>query len=539
MEPTPAQNPPPARAAWVRPAPHEWLLAAIGFGLLLAYYWLLDDAFIYYRYVDNYVFLHLGLVYNYGEYVEGYTSPLWLILLITLRTFHLAYPAIVIGTGFATYAAFCYALVVLNRALASPQCVLNLPLAFFATNYAVLCYFSSGLETPLVQLMAVLFAIAALRPAARGLHPVIALAPLLRYELVLPLLLLIVWIWAHNRRAPWRLLFVALLANGGWLLFRVWYYASLFPNVYYLKSGTDFAQGWIYFLNAVQPYHYLPITALMLLLALITRQHLSYRLFLLLMAFPVAFYVIKIGGDARHYRYLAFPLILLACSWAGLPEHALAMWSHPDRFRIAPWLAALVAIGLYTCYPPQLSGHPLVRHTVHVETDTKIADAFGHRWNYRLSQAFWGETARPENLMALREERPDWYYDKVHEEGWCVEAYVKNTHRIIHLLGLTDPYLARVPMFTDRPGHKYGLMPLALDLVRLQYHAAIVGPGFFERVANTPGCPKWVLDNLDTLNIIEARTYNEHNLFDNLHLALTPTQPILYESDPVSIAPEP
>jgi arabinofuranosyltransferase len=42
--------------------------------------WLADDSFISFRYAWNLVHGH-GLVYNAGEYVEGYTNLLWTILM--------------------------------------------------------------------------------------------------------------------------------------------------------------------------------------------------------------------------------------------------------------------------------------------------------------------------------------------------------------------------------------------------------------------------------------------------------------------------
>ena len=75
----------PAHGWLPRPSPIEWLCLAAGLALTLHYAWVLDDAYVYFRYVDNLLFLDRGLVYNPGEYVEGYSSPLWLLLLAALR----------------------------------------------------------------------------------------------------------------------------------------------------------------------------------------------------------------------------------------------------------------------------------------------------------------------------------------------------------------------------------------------------------------------------------------------------------------------
>ncbi len=60
------------------------LLAALGALLALSYGTATqDDAFISLRYAQNLVDGH-GLVYNPGEYVEGYTNLSWTLLLAGL-----------------------------------------------------------------------------------------------------------------------------------------------------------------------------------------------------------------------------------------------------------------------------------------------------------------------------------------------------------------------------------------------------------------------------------------------------------------------
>ena len=61
------------------------LYLSIGIGIFAIYkafiqHWVCDDAFISFRYAKN-LNDGLGLVYNAGEYVEGFTNFLWTILL--------------------------------------------------------------------------------------------------------------------------------------------------------------------------------------------------------------------------------------------------------------------------------------------------------------------------------------------------------------------------------------------------------------------------------------------------------------------------
>ena len=61
--------------------------------------------------MDNLVCLDLGLVYNRGEFVEGYSSPLWALLLIVLRAAGLGFWFAIRLVGAVAYAATWWTLV--------------------------------------------------------------------------------------------------------------------------------------------------------------------------------------------------------------------------------------------------------------------------------------------------------------------------------------------------------------------------------------------------------------------------------------------
>lgn len=521
----------PNAGRWPRPCLHEWLIGAVGLELVFAYYWLLDDAFVYFRYVDNLVFLDLGLVYNAGEYVEGFTSPLWTLLLVAFRCTQLVYPLIVLVMAALCYAFTWYALVFLNRALSPAGSTVNLPLAFLLMNYPVLCYFSSGLETPLLQLMAVVFACAAVRPGSRALQATVALAPLVRPELLLPLAMLAGWCAWHERRVPWCLLGIGLLVNGGWLLFRIWYYADFFPNTYYLKNETNIARGLVYLADALHPYHYLGISATLYALAVAAAARQAAganraRLVLLALAVPVTLYVIKVGGDARHYRYLAFPLILVACSWAGAVESWLLWMEKPLFTKLAPLIALGMAAWSLSCYPSQISGHPLREKTLVLLTDDKIADALGHRRNPRLAYENWAVDLGPPMLFRKHSPRAPIAYRGFRCDGMCVDAYRKYDQRVIHMFGLTDPILARVDTPSERPGHKNALFDLAVDLILIQQDAESIAPGYLRAAVDAGDAPTWIANNIEALELIEKKAFNKHCLLENFRLAWQPIPPL-------------
>ena len=90
--------------------------------------------------------------------------------------------------------------------------VVNLPLAYLALLYPVASYFTSGMETPLVQIAAAAFALHVFAPHCPVAQVLIGLAPLVRHELALPLVLTLAWDWIRARRFPWLPFAVAALS---------------------------------------------------------------------------------------------------------------------------------------------------------------------------------------------------------------------------------------------------------------------------------------------------------------------------------------
>jgi len=54
------------------------------------------------------------------------------------------------------------------------------------------------------------------------------------------------------------------------------------------------------------------------------------------------------------------------------------------------------------------------------------------------------------------------------------------------------------------------------------------GKGVFDRtIAEDANPPRWVVQNIDSLRLIESKVYNQHNIVENLKLALTPVKQIV------------
>lgn len=217
-------------------------LAAVLLVALTRYHWqhVSDDAFIAFRYVRNLLAGH-GPVWNPGEAVEGYSSPLWLGLLALGAAAGLPLPA---WAGALGIAFLLLTLLLVHRitwaagrsrvaaALACLATALVAPLHDWAT---------AGLETSLFVAL-ITAGVAALVVAAPGRWAVVAaLLGVARPEgpfLVVALAGLA--LLAHGRAAlaPGRVV-LALAPALGWMLWRRWFYRDWWPNPYYAKATGE------------------------------------------------------------------------------------------------------------------------------------------------------------------------------------------------------------------------------------------------------------------------------------------------------------
>jgi len=516
-----------------RPTALEWLYLAAGLALVVRYRWTMDDSFVYFRYVDNLLFLKLGLVYNAGEYVEGFSSPLHCLLLISLRALGLSWPAIVTAVGCAAFAAFWALLVTLNREL-SPRgsTIVNLPLAYLATNYGLTSFFTSGLETPLAHLMAPALALFLLRPRSRWLAVLLALAPLARPELTLAVGLAGSFAWWRTGKFPWPLLVASMVASGGWLVFRIHYYADLFPNTFYLKDGVRFAQGWRYLLDTAATYHVAGFAIAVVVLAWVVRRRakrsdaaapnsrVSERVAMLVIAGAIAAYVARVGGSHVHYWYLAFPFSLAVCAAAGIAEAALCGLDAGRRRVVGPVAMLGVSLGVFFQVPPQLSSHPFFGGGEHHPVDF-IDDADWHRRHPSLQPELLAGGLDPEGLREAGRQVSVRGYARTRAGTWCRRQYVGIRDRWVHGFGLTDAILARTDAGWLKPGHKTPLIPLSKDIARIEREAAVIGPGMYRRAVAAGRAPAWVVANLDSIEVIERKIYNRHDFGENLLLAFS------------------
>lgn len=396
--------------------------------------WTSEDAFIYYRIVENLLGGH-GPVFNVGERVEAYTSPLWLAALALGRALvpasaPIEWVGVVLGillSGAGLLAAAWAA-----RELWAPssghgartQAAVGLPLGalVLVALPPFWDYATSGLETALAfaWLGASFLGLVTLglrqghgvagpRRRVRAAHPLavaIGLGPLVRPDLVVfTLIFLVTLVVVEHPRSPWRaarLVAIALAIPLAYQLFRMGYFGALVPSTALAKeAGVSFwGRGWEYLLNFVSPYVlWVPLAALLsyAAAAALRRWRGGEPIRALLVAAPViagllhALYVVRVGGDYMHAR------LLLPSVFAALMPLAVVV---PGRRAAGALLAAIVVPWALVCAlelraPAE---RPKDKHRLQVEDQRRhIAETWGYRHAVTLDSLL----EEPERRLAL------------------------------------------------------------------------------------------------------------------------------------------
>lgn len=298
-------------------------LAAICFVLLARCHWqqIGDDAFIAFRYADH-VVAGLGPVWNAGERVEGFSSPLWLGLLVAGRALGADLPAWagafgIAFAGLSLLAAHRLALALSsNRIAAAAACLAT------ALVYPLYYWASAGLETTLFTLL-VTAAAWSMVTASTSTWPwalVAAFLGLARPEgpfLVVALTVLAGLVHGGKALRPRRLL-LALGPTLAWLVFRRLYFGAWLPNTYDAKATGDFARR----LSAGLLYAPWAIVALAAASVVVAFAWGKRRATLAALALPgcALTMVLVAGGDWMWHGRMLLPVLpgLLALCAAGI-----------------------------------------------------------------------------------------------------------------------------------------------------------------------------------------------------------------------------
>jgi arabinofuranosyltransferase len=415
--------------------------------LVMRHAWMMDDAYITLRSVDN-LFAGYGPVWNPGERVQSYTHPLWMMLCCAMYavTREYFYSLFIVGT-LVSVAALAIVTLRLSR---SQYLAISLLLAAML-SHAFVDYSTSGLENPLTHLLAALFAwvyLAQLPNERRFklLCLIGGLALLTRPDngaLFGPAVLAAAW-QAYRRGTKPRALLRAALIGGiplyAWELFSLFYYGSLVPNTALAKlnSGIDGAelveQG---LFHIVATLDFDPLT-LVVVLAGMVAPLLAKQWRLVPLSIGIALhliYTIKIGGDFMLGRFFTAPMFMaMVC---------LSQLRRPGLLPVGIATVVLVALGL--------AAHP---NTLEINTRMIEPSNQGRTWRGITDERtlLWDGNSLLKSGRVQEIPSPHWWARR--RLGSKVEAHAALGYRgLVHgpdvhwidTTALSDPLLARMP----------------------------------------------------------------------------------------------
>jgi arabinofuranosyltransferase len=328
---------------------------------------ILDDGFIYLRVVHSVTGGH-GPVFNVGQRVEAFTSPLWLGILSVadlLAPVRLEWIAVFVGMA-ATLAGLGFALAGsarLIRQLDADALLIPFGLLVVVSLTPMWFYATSGLETGLAFLWLGLslwtlatWSTWSTRMSLAGAF-VLGLGWLVRPELLIYSVVFLAMVlflqWRHDSwRRRVQLLGVAFALPVAYQIFRMGYYGALVANTGIVKEGTrlNFGRGWTYLSDFVTTYWFVVPLVLLLVggyapLALGLRRAGRGRAVWVLSGFLTAvllnaLYIVAVGGDYEHARLLLPAVFGLCAPIAAIPatrRYVVALAS-------VPWILAAMFV---------------------------------------------------------------------------------------------------------------------------------------------------------------------------------------------------
>lgn len=223
--------------------------------------YVIDDAWISFRYARN-VAHGLGLVFQEGERVEGYTNFLWVVLAAPFAALELPLEAVMPAIGLAC--ACATAALAIHRArrddrrapLAGLPTAVLLAIALGMPFHAV-----AGLETPLFALLLLVAELALTDRRPLPFAIATTLAFLTRPEAALLGLGGTLFLVVHDRRAAARALAIFIALVTPYLAWKLWYFGDLLPNTLRAKPPA-LASGLRYLALELGPFGGLVIAAI-------------------------------------------------------------------------------------------------------------------------------------------------------------------------------------------------------------------------------------------------------------------------------------
>lgn len=381
-----------------------------------------DDAYISFRYASNYLAGN-GLVYNSGEKVEGYTNFLWIMIMIIakgLLGIDYLLTTRFLGILLGELIFFLIYLLFTDYFKKIPPFLYLSAVIALLGNLSFLYWSSSSLETSAFACIS-LCAIIIEKRKPLLVPAILAIATLLRPEGVILFLVILIYriITKQNHIVYYILTYAILILPFG--IFKIAYYGSLIPNTYFAKSGFEIEylqNGLEYvwqFIKNPAVYGIVLIIPLLVIKKLWKQNALLY-----LYVYLYLLYIVVVGGDVlRVYRFF-IPIIPVLCFLFVISISELA-----TNFKLKTKIVNTIVIIIVMLYST-LS----YSNTYEYIKESQLAELqlinnmhlIGHMLKKHMGNDF---SVAASTIGML--------------------GYQLVGHRVIDMLGLTDPYIARNP----------------------------------------------------------------------------------------------
>ena len=404
--------------------------------------WICDDAYITFRVVDNFV-KGYGLKWNIDERVQVYTNPLWMFLVSGLYwlTRNLYFTVII----FSIFISLASVILLLNK-IAVDNKAKVLSLLLLLSSKAYIDYSTSGLENPLIHLLASFFLVIFLVKDFAGrnifyLSLIAALSAFNRMDTILfyipPLFYLLIKIKEKKVIGPMLMGFVPFFM---WEIFALIYYGFPFPNSFYSKlfnvglSQIELAQQGIFYL--INSLNMDPLTLLTIFLGfIIVVLRRDGRLVAISTGVALyLIYILKIGGDFMSGRFLAAPFFISV---------AIIMRTKINNKLIILSVFIIIFFNIFNPYAPIKSGmdyqkKEFDKHGIADERGYYFQDTGLIRRNGKLTQP----NLNKEYAIEAQRKGGVTVFNAIGYFGFFCGPKV----HVVDIYGIGDPFLARLPL---------------------------------------------------------------------------------------------
>jgi len=450
--------------------------------------WVCDDAFITFRYVENWL-NGLGMVYNPGEYVEGYTNFLWLLLLSAVNYLGLnivdysQYLGILFFTGIILFVNLSS-----YRFTKGGDYLIPLSALILVIHFDFKVWGTSGLETSMYTFFIIsafyVFSLSDLGEIKRIItsSTLLILAVMTRPDGALFYTIFFLWLVISELLIDFN--FKKLIKKTGifitpfliiylpYLLWKLSYYGDIYPNTYYAKAGwlSYYNQGFFYLWTYFQAYlsswiFIISIVPIILFIKnlrgekfldkvralLLDKFHSALLLALFIIITYSIFFIAKVGGDFMFARFIVpiIPLIYLS------GEAALRYLFMEKRNGL---IAVITAIFLLVVVEKNFRDGLFINERGERTSIYELQGIADEYWFYTEKAPYGG--INHIQFMEMIGNNFNHYF-KGQKINFVVMgaqaclAYYSKFATCIENNGLTDKYIARLPLEKrGRPGHE-------------------------------------------------------------------------------------